>query len=312
MEELKKAINVAEVTKIPVHIFHFKVRGKHLWGTLGPAIAMIEEARARGLEITANQYPYTAMQHPWSRLFPDWAVDGPRGQIIKLLSDPATREKIRKDPLFHQYVDEHGGFEGIVASRITNPKNKHLEGKTVAEIAKLRGDKDPADTCFNLILEEGNYIAGIYHNMSEDDVRQVMKLPWVAIASDGAAIRPDGILGEGLPHPRSYGTNPRVLGKYVRNEKILSLEDAVRKMTSLPAQIMKLKDRGLLREGAWADVVVFDPKTVDDTATFEKPKQYPLGIDQVIVNGVAVIENGTHTGAKPGKVVFGPAYTGKS
>jgi dihydroorotase/N-acyl-D-amino-acid deacylase len=311
MEELKKAIDVAEVTKIPVHIFHFKVRGKNLWGTLGPEIAMIEQARSRGLEITANQYPYTAMQHPWSRLFPDWAVDGPKDQIIKLLSDPVTREKIRKDPLFAQYVDEHGGFEGIVASRIRNPKNKPLEGKTVAEIAKLRGDKDPADTCFNLILEEGNYIYGIYHNMSEDDVRLVMKLPWVAIASDGAALRPEGVLGDGLPHPRSYGTNPRVLGEYVRDQKILSLEDAVRKMTGLPAQIMRLKDRGVLREGAWADVVVFDPKTVQDVGTFEKPKQYPRGIDQVIVNGVVVVENGTHTGAKPGKVVFGPAYSGK-
>ena len=305
-EEIRKAIQVAEVTHIPIHIFHLKIRGKNLWGKAGPAIAMIEEARSRGLEITANQYPYTAMQHPWSRLFPDWAVDGPRERIIELLSDPATREKIKKDPLFHQYVDEHGGFEGIVASRITNLKNKQLEGKTIAEIAKTRGDKDPADTCFNLILEERNYIYGIYHNMSEDDVRMIMKLPWVAIGSDGAALRPDGVLGDGLPHPRSFGTNPRVLGKYVREERVISLEDAVRKMTSLPAQIMRLKDRGILREGHWADIVVFDPKTVKDVATFEKPKQYPAGIEHVLVNGVAVVENGNHTGAKPGKAILGP------
>lgn len=312
MEELKKAIDVAEVAKIPVHIFHFKIRSRNLWGKLGPAVAMIEDARKRGLEITANQYPYTAMQHPWSRLFPDWAVEGPPQRILQLLTDPATRERIKKDPLFLQYVDEHGGFENTVASRIMNAKNKSLEGKTIAEIARLRGDKDPADTCFNLILEEGSYIAGIYHNMSEDDVRMVMKLPWVSIASDGSALRPDGILGDGKPHPRSYGTNPRVLGKYAREEKVLTLEDAVRKMTSLPAQIMRLKDRGTLREGYWADVVVFDPKTVKDVGTFEEPEQYPVGIEHVFVNGVAVIESGNHTGAKPGKVVLGSGYSGRS
>jgi N-acyl-D-aspartate/D-glutamate deacylase len=172
----------------------------------------------------------------------------------------------------------------------------------------MRGDKDAADTCFNLILEEGNYIYGIYHNMSEDDVRMIMKLPWVAIGSDGAALRPDGVLGDGLPHPRSFGTNPRVLGKYVREERVISLEDAVRKMTSLPAQIMRLRDRGMLREGYWADIVVFDPKSVKDVATFEKPKQYPAGIEHVLVNGIVVVERGNHTGAKPGQTILGPGF----
>lgn len=312
IDELEKAIKVAEVTKIPVHLFHLKIRGRNLWGKVGPAIAMIQEARSRGLEITANQYPYTAMQHPWGALFPSWAKDGPPNRIVEVLRDPANRERLKKDRVFIQYVEEHGGFEGVVGSRFGNPKNKQLEGKTIAEIAKIRGDKDPADTCFNLILEEGNFVDGVHHNMSEDDVKLIMRLPWVAIASDGTALRPEGVLGDGKPHPRSYGTNPRVLGKYVREEKVLSLEEAIRKMTSFPAQILRLKDRGLLREGYWGDVVVFDPRTVNDRGTFEEPEQYAVGIDHVLVNGVSVIENGNHTGAKPGKPIYGAGYVRKT
>jgi len=308
IDEVKKAIMVAEVAHLPVHIYHLKIRGTKLWGQAGPAIKLIEDARQRGLEITANQYPYTAMQHPWAALFPEWAKNGPPNTIVRVLSDPSNREKLKKDPQFKQYVEEHGGFEGIVASRFSNPKDKPLEGKSIAEIAKLRGDADPADTCFNLILEEGGFVDGVHHNMSEDDVKMIMRLPWVAIASDGAALRPDGVLGDGLPHPRSYGTNPRVLGKYVRDDRVLTLEDAVRKMTSLPAQILRLKDRGLLHEGYWADVVVFDPATVKDRGTFERPAQYPAGISDVLVNGVPVVRNGEHTGKKPGKVVVGSGH----
>jgi N-acyl-D-amino-acid deacylase len=305
VEEVKKAIMVAEVAGLPVHIYHLKIRGTNLWGKAGGAIQLIEDARRRGLDITANQYPYTAMQHPWGALFPEWAKNGPPGTIVRVLSDQSNRDKLKKDPQFKQYVEEHGGFAGIVASRFSNPKDKPLEGKSIAEIAKLRGDADPADTCFNLIVEEGGFVDGVHHNMSEDDVKAIMRLPWVAIASDGSALRPDGVLGDGLPHPRSYGTNPRVLGKYVRDDHVLTLEDAVRKMTSLPAQILRLHDRGLLREGYWADVVVFDPATVADRGTYERPAQYPVGISDVLVNGVAVVRNGEHTGAKPGKIVYG-------
>jgi len=309
VEEVRKAIAVADAAHLPVHIYHLKIRGTKLWGQAGPAVKMIEDARRRGLDITANQYPYTAMQHPWGAIFPEWAKNGPPGTIVRVLSDPANREKLKKDPQFIQYVEEHGGFDGIVASRFSNAKDKPLEGKSIAEIAKLRGDRDPADTCFNLIVEEGGFVDGVHHNMSEDDVKMIMRLPWVAIASDGAAMRPDGILGDGLPHPRSYGTNPRVLGKYVRDDRVLTLEDAVRKMTSLPAQILHLKDRGLLREGYWADLVVFDPATVADRGTYERPAQYPAGIVHVLVNGVPVIRDGEHTGAKPGKIVYGSGHT---
>jgi len=308
VDEVKKAITVAEVAGLPVHIYHLKIRGTKLWGQAGPAIALIEDARRRGLEITANQYPYTAMQHPWGALFPEWAKNGPPDTIVRVLSDKSNREKLKNDPQFKQYVEEHGGFEGIVASRFSNAKDKPLEGKSIAEIAKLRGDADPADTCFNLIVEEGGFVDGVHHNMSEDDVKMIMRLPWVAIASDGSALRPDGVLGDGLPHPRSYGTNPRVLGKYVRDDRVLSLEDAIRKMTSLPAQVLRLKDRGLLREGYWADLVVFDPATVADRGTFERPAQFPAGVEHVLVNGVPVIRDGKHTGAKPGKAVYGAAH----
>jgi len=309
VEEVEKSIKVAETTGIPVHIYHLKIRGKNLWGKVAPAITLIEDARKRGLEITANQYPYTAMQHPWGALFPEWAKSGPPGSIVKVLSDPANREKLKKDPVFLQYVEEHGGFEGIVASRFNVAKNKPLEGKTIADIAKMRGDADPADTCFNLIIENGNFVDGVHHNQSEDDIKMIMRLPWVAIASDGTALKPEGVLGEGMPHPRSYGTNPRVLGKYVREEKVLTLEDAIRKMTSFPAQILRLKDRGLLREGYWADVVVFDPATVKDRSTYEQPKLYPEGVAHVFVNGVQVVKNGDHTGAKPGKIIYGFGLT---
>ena len=308
-EEVGKAIKIAEMTGIPVHIFHLKIRGANLWGKAGPALQMIIDARNRGLEITANQYPYTAMQHPWGALFPGWARVGPPDIIVKHLKDPATREKIKQDKEFLQYVEEHGGWEGTVGTFYANPTLKPLEGKTVVEIAKMRGDADPADTAFNLIVENNGFPNGVYHNQSEDDIKMIMRLPWVAIASDGTALRPDGVLGEGVPHPRSYGTNPRVLGKYVREEKNLTLEDAIRKMTSLPAQILRIKDRGLIRDGYWADIVVFDPATVADKATFVVPEQYPTGITHVFVNGVQVIKNGEHTGVKPGKVIRGAGFT---
>jgi len=309
VEEVKKAIAVAEVAGLSVHIYHLKIRGTKLWGQAGPALKLIEDARRRGLDITANQYPYTAMQHPWGALFPEWAKNGPPGTIVRVLSDRSNRDRLKNDPQFKQYVEEHGGFEGIVASRFSNPQDKPLEGKSIKEIATLRGDRDPADTCFDLIVEEGGFVDGVHHNMAEDDVTAIMRLPWVAIASDGAALRPEGALGDGLPHPRSYGTNPRVLGKYVRDDRVLTLEDAVRKMTSLPAQVLRLKDRGLLREGYWADLVVFDPATAADRGTYDRPAQYPTGIVHVLVNGVPVIRNGEHTGAKPGKIVYGGGRT---
>jgi N-acyl-D-amino-acid deacylase len=306
-EELDKAIRIAEEAKIPVHIYHIKVRGKNNFGKVKQVIQKIDAARARGLDITANQYPYTAMQHPWHRLFPSWVQDMPRKEAIAKLKDRAFRDKIKGDHEFAEYVSEHGGWEGIVGTLFTKPQNKQYEGKTILEITKLRGQSDAAETCFDLIVEEGAFVPGVHHTMSEDDVKYVMQIPWVSIASDGSALN---LKQPGKPHPRSYGTNVRVLGKYVREEKILTLEDAVRKMTSLPAQTLRLKDRGLLREGYWGDIVVFDPAIVADMATYENPQQYAKGVPYVLVNGIVVIDSGNHTGARPGKIIYGPGKNG--
>src|SRR5215813_11105947 len=302
-EELDKAIRIAEETGIPVHIYHIKVRGKNNFGKVREVIKKIDAARARGLDITANQYPYTAMQHPWTRLFPSWVQSMPRKDSIAKLKERAFRDKIKADPEFPEYVNEHGGWEGIVGTVFNVPKNKGYEGKTILEISKLRGDSDPAETCFDLVVEEGAFVPGVHHTMSEDDVKFVMQVPWVSIASDGGALN---LKVPGKPHPRSFGTNVRVLGKYVRDDKVLTLEDAVRKMTSLPAQTLRLKDRGLLKEGYWGDVVVFDPATVSDPATYQNPQQYAKGVPFVLVNGTVVIDNGNHTGARPGAVIYGP------
>ena len=306
--ELDFAIRVAQEAKIPVHIFHLKIRGHENWGTIGKYLATIEAARARGLDITANQYPYTAMQHGWSAFFPVWARElGPQ-KFAAMLRDPAMRLKIKQDKDFQTWVGEHGGWDGVVMGRARQPQNKKYEGMRIPEIAKLRGDKDFADTCIELMAEEGGAISGMFHTMSEADVREVMRKPWVAIASDGAAIN---LNEDGVPHPRAFSTNPRVLGHYVREEKVLTLEDAIRKMTSLPAQILGLDDRGQIREGFAADIVIFNPDTVRETTTFEKTKSYPEGIPYTIVNGVVVIDGGKHTGARPGRPIMGRGLRAK-
>jgi len=303
IEELDKALYVGREARVPVHIYHIKARGRQNWGRVHQVIEQIEAARAEGLEVTANQYPYTAMQHPWARLMPRWVQDAPRHEIAARFADRAFRDRVKHDPEFQQYVAEHGGWDGIVASVLRNPALEPYQGKRASEIARLRGQEaDPAEAVFDVVQQEGNFPHGIYHNMSDDDVKALMRRPWVAVASDGSALN---LAAPGFPHPRSFGTNPRVLGKYVRDEGVLGLEEAVRKMTSLPAQVLRLPDRGLLRQGYWADVVVFDPDRVADRATFERPKQYPTGIDHVLVNGALVIDQGDHTGVRPGRVLYG-------
>lgn len=304
-KEIGFVTRVADEAQIPVHIFHLKIRAEDNWGTMQKYLDQINHARESGLDVTANQYPYTAMFHGWNAFFPVWAREGGPAKFAERLKDPATREKIKKDPDFLTWSKEHGGWQGIVMARANTPGNKKYEGMRIAEIAKMRGDADPADTCLTLMAEEGGRINGIFHTMSEQDVKLVMKQPWVAIASDGSAINLDA---PGVPHPRNYSTNARVLGHYVREEHVLTLEDAVRKMTSLPAQILGLTDRGQLHVGFTADVVVFDPAKVQETNSFEHPKSYPDGIPYVVVNGGVVIDNGTHTRLRPGRVIYGKGY----
>jgi N-acyl-D-amino-acid deacylase len=304
-KELAFVVRLAQEAQIPAHIFHFKIRARDNWGTMSKYIAVVESARARGLDITANEYPYTAMSHGWNAFFPVWARAGGPAKFAERLNDEATREKIKHDPDFITWSKEHGGWDGIVMARAFKPENKKYEGKSVAEIAKMMGDSDPASTCINLMADEGGRIMGVFHTMSEEDVRLVMKQPWVGFGSDGSAINLDA---QGVPHPRNYSTHAQVLGYYVREQHVLTLEDAIRKSTSLPAQILGLTDRGQIHTGFAADVVLFDPNTVGPTNSFEKPKSYSAGIPYVLVNGVVVIDKGQHTGARPGQIVYGHGY----
>ena len=304
-KEIDFAFSVAREAGIPVHILHLKIRGQEIWHEVPDYIRQIQAARDMGLDITANQYPYTAMSHGWSANFPLWMrEDGPQ-QFTTYLNDRSLRDRIKSDPEFIAWSKEHGWWEGIAMARVSQPENKQYEGMRLVEIAAMRGEEDPADTMISLMASEGGSISGVFHNQSEENVRLIMKQPWVSIASDGSAIDLDA---PGVPHPRSYGTNVKVLGHYARDEGVLTLEDAVRKMTSLPAQVLGLKDRGLIREGLAADIAVFDPLTVRDTNTFEYPKSYAAGVPFVLVNGVLVVDKGEHTGARPGRVLYGPGY----
>lgn len=302
-KEIDFAIRVAQEARLPVHVFHFKVRAPENWGTIDRFITQIEAARARGLDISANQYPYTAMFHGWSAFFPLWIREGGPERFAEQLKDGEARSKLKRDPDFTTWAREHGWWDGIVLARATTAANRKYEGMRIAEIAKLRGDADPMDTCIQLMAEEGGRISGIFHTMSEADVRKVMTLPWVAVASDGSAIDLDA---PGVPHPRNYATHVRVLGHYVRDEKVLTLEEAVRKMTALPAATLGLKDRGLVRERFYADLAIFDPATVRETNSFQQPKSYAEGVPYVLVNGIVVIDKGQHTGARPGRALRGP------
>ena len=306
-KELAFAIRVAEEAKMPVHIFHFKVRARENWGSDRPLHHSRSKARGHaGSNITANQYPYTAMFHGWSAFFPVWMREGGPEKFAERLRDPVAAAAAEEGPGVHRLgegarlVGGHRRWRGRAPRRTAS-----TEGKRIAEIAKLRGDADPMDTCIDLMAEESGNISGIFHTMSEEDVRTVMKLPWVAIASDGSAIN---LEAPGVPHPRNYSTNVRVLGHYVRDQKVLTLPEAVRKMTSLPAQILGLKDRGQIKEGFAADLAIFDPARVRETNSFEKPKSYADGVPYVVVNGVVVIDKGQHTGAKPGRALRGPGF----
>jgi dihydroorotase/N-acyl-D-amino-acid deacylase len=315
LDSIREAIEIGEKAKIPVEIFHLKVAGKNNWGRMPEVVALIDAARARGLDVNANQYPYIAANHPMLPLLPPWVLEGGVDKTMDRLRDPQLRTRMKHqienglDGWNDNKVQQSGGWQGVVIGGMQTKKNASLAGKTLEELGQIRG-KDPANAFFDLLLEEHGQVMCILFMMNEKDVQTALREPWVDIASDGSSLSVEGLLAAGHPHPRNYGTFPRILGHYVRDEKVLTLEDAVRKMTSLSAQRLGLKDRGLLREGYWADVVVFDPNRVNDRATFSNPKQYPDGINFVLVNGHVVIDQGNHTGERPGVVLRGPGYRG--
>jgi N-acyl-D-aspartate/D-glutamate deacylase len=321
-EGIEEAIAIGERAKIPVHVFHIKVTGQANFGRMKEVIELVEAAHARGVRLTADVYPYVASSTSLTATLPQWVLDGGPDKMVERLRDRATRARIRRDmedttAEWDNRYQSAGTWANVqlasigrvrgVAATDESPLRRY-EGMRVAEAAKKAG-KDPFDFVFDLLVETGGAVGCVYFIMSEDDVKLVMRQPWVAIGSDGSALATEGPLRSGVPHPRNFGTFPRVLGRYVRDEQVISLEEAVRKMTSLPAATLNLPDRGTIAPGKWADLVIFDPATVADTATFEQPFQYPVGIDTVIVNGQVVLDESTHTDAKPGKVLRGRTTT---
>ena len=306
---LDEAIRIGREANIPVEIWHLKAAGKQNWGRMPEIVAHIEQARRSGVDVAANTYAYPAWFNTFSAFIPPWAHDGGDTKLIERLKDPAMRARIRKEletPArdWDNEWDEIPGAEAILLSVVQNPKLVPLQGKTIADIARL-WNKDPIDTIFDLLIEDQAFASVAVFGMSEPDVKLALQQPWTSICNDSQGTAPDGVLGREHPHPRAYGTFPRILRKYVREENALTLPDAIRKFSSLPAQRMRLADRGVLKKGMWADIVVFDPETITDRATFEQPNQLSDGMQFVLVNGVLVIEDGKMTQALPGKVVRG-------
>ncbi|MFN0179131.1 MAG: N-acyl-D-amino-acid deacylase family protein [Gemmatimonadales bacterium] len=315
LEAIAEAIRIGEEAKVPVEIFHLKAAYKPGWGKLMKAAGeLIEAARARGVDVAADQYPYTAGGTGLEATIPSWAFEGGLDSLRARITDPTIRARLKKElktgsPGWWNIVEAAGGWDGVVLASARNPENEKYQGKSISQIAKIL-KKDPVDTAWDLALAGSGRVTAIYHMMSEDDVKTALKFPWVSIGSDaGAALTPGMTEAAGLPHPRGYGTHPRIIAKYVRDEGVLTLPEAIRKMTSWPATRMKLADRGALEVGNWADVVVFDYATIQDQATWDEPTKYPTGIDFVLVNGHVVVERGKHTGAKPGMVLYGPGRT---
>jgi len=312
LQSLDEVIRIAREAHIPVEIWHFKVAGKPSWGHMPEAVARIEAARAQGVDIAADTYAYTAWGNGLSAFIPPWAHDGGTSKLLERLKDRAARERIRKDMLtpsddWENEWQQIPGPESILIGQVQNPKLLPLQGKTVAEVAKL-WNKDPMDTIFDLLIQDDAFTGVAVSGMSEPDVALALQQPWVAIDNDSSGVSPEGILGQEHAHPRAYGTFPRILRKYVREEHKLTLEDAIRKFSALPSQRLRLEGRGLLRVGMWADVAIFDPSTIRDLATFDNPNQLSQGMGYVLVNGVPVIDEGKMTGARPGKVLRGPGY----
>jgi len=309
---IDEALRIGREGHLPVEIWHLKVAGKANWGRMPEVVAKINAARAGGMDVSGDTYAYTAWFNSLSAFIPAWAHDGGDVLLIERLKDPAMRARIRKDMMtpsneWDNEWQEINGPQDILIGVVQNLKLLPLQGKRLAEVAKMQ-NKDPIDALFDLLIDDNAATGVAVFGMSEPDIVLALQQPWVAFDNDSSGTSPEGILGQEHPHPRAYGTFPRILRKYVREEKRLTLEDAIRKCSALPAQRMRLTDRGVLKAGMWADVVVFDPATVRDLATFENPNQLSEGMEYVLVNGVAVIDQGKQTGALPGKVLRGAGY----
>jgi N-acyl-D-amino-acid deacylase len=312
MQALDEAIRIGRDAHVPVEIWHLKTAGKAQWGRMKDVVAKIESARASGVDVTADTYAYTAWFNSFSAFVPPWAHDGGDAKLIERMKDPVTRARIRKDMTTQSTEWDNEwlaipGPESILICVVQNPALRPLQGKTLAQAAALR-HQDAIDALLDILIEDNAYTSVAVFGMEENDVALALTQPWVAIDNDSQGTAPTGILGQEHPHPRAYGTFPRILRKYVREEHRLTLQDAIRKFTSLPAQRLGLTDRGVLKQGMWADIAVFDPEQIHEVATFENPNQLSVGIQYLLVNGVPVIAEGKATNALPGKVLRGAGY----
>jgi N-acyl-D-amino-acid deacylase len=313
LEAVDELIDIARRARIPAEIYHLKAAGRQNWGKLDQVLEKIEKANANGMRVTTDMYTYTAGATGLDAAMPPWVQEGGLKAWKERMQDPAIRERLKKemstptDEWENLYLS--AGPENTLLVAFKNDKLKPLTGKSLAEIAKMRG-KSPEETAMDLVIEDDSRVGTIYFLMSEENVKRQVALPYMSFGSDAEAMAPEGPFLKSNPHPRAYGNFARVLGKYVRDEKVIPLEEAVRKLTSLPAENLKIQERGRLQEGFFADLAVFDPAKVADHATFEKPHQYSTGVRHVWVNGVQVLKDGEHTGAKPGRVVRGPGWKG--
>ena len=311
-ESLDEVFRIAREAQIPAQIYHLKTSGRKNWGRMPAVLKRLEDARAEGLDVSADQYPYIAGQNGLDANLPVWVRDGGRDKLIARLADPAVRARVkaelaRDDGSWENQYQGAGGAAGVLIVSVVNPALKKYEGKTLEQIGKEES-KDPVDVIMDVVAADRANTSNVIFMMSEDDVRLALKHPLVALCTDSGASATDGIYSKERSHPRAWGSAPRILGKYVREEKLVTLEEAIRKMTSLSASRMGLADRGIVRPGMAADLVVFDPQTVKDKATFENPLQYSEGIPYVAVNGQLVVDGGKITSARPGRPLYGPGY----
>jgi len=310
-EAVDELIEIARRSGAPAEIYHLKMAGRSNWDKFAPVVKKIEAARAEGLRITTDMYTYTAGATGLDAAMPTWVQSGGLEAWIERLKDPAIRARVaaemQKPGSDWENLYFGAGADKMILTGFKNPAMKYLTGKTLAEVAAMR-KKSPEETAMDLVIEDGSRVGTVYFLMSEDNVRKQIQLPWMSFGSDAASQSPEGVFLKSGAHPRTYGNFARLLGQYVREEKLISLEEAVRRLTTLPATNLGISERGALKPGYYADVVVFDPATVADRATFEKPHQYSVGMRDVFVNGVAVLKDGEHSGATPGRAVRGAGW----
>ena len=309
-EAVEELIRISREANIPAEIYHLKAAGRDNWPKMDRVIAMVEAAQKSGLKITADMYNYPAGATGLEASLPPWALDGGYQELFKRIQDPATRKRILDEMRTPTDKWENlrlaaGSPERLLLVGFKNEKLKPLTGKSLAEVAKMRGT-DPENTILDLIVEDQSRVGTVYFLMAEDNIKKQIRQPWVSFGSDAESMAPEGAFLKSNPHPRAYGNFARLLGKYVREDKVISLQEAIRRLTSLPATNLGLDRRGLLKDGYFADVVIFDPKTIADKATFEKPHQFAVGVRDVFVNGVQMLKNGEHTGKFSGRAVWGP------